>query len=39
MKTFFYTLLALGSLNLTAPAQTNKLMNTNKTEIADFGGG
>ena len=31
-------LLAVGALNLSAPAQTNS-MNTNKTETADFGGG
>jgi peptide-methionine (S)-S-oxide reductase len=38
MKQAFYFLLAAGALNFSAPAQTNS-MNTNKTEIADFGGG
>jgi peptide-methionine (S)-S-oxide reductase len=38
MKQAFYFLLAAGALNFSAPAQINS-MNTNKTEIADFGGG
>jgi peptide-methionine (S)-S-oxide reductase len=38
MKQAFYFLLATGALNFSALAQTNP-MNTNKTEIADFGGG
>jgi peptide-methionine (S)-S-oxide reductase len=38
MKQAFYFLLAAGALNFSTPAQTNS-MNTNKTEIADFGGG
>jgi len=38
IKTFLCALLAAGALNLSAQAQT-KSMNTNKTEIADFGGG
>src|SRR5271170_7923157 len=38
MKQIIYFLLAASALNLSALAQTNS-MNTNKTEIADFGGG
>jgi len=32
-------LLAVGAMNLAATAQTTNAMNTNKTEIADLGGG
>jgi peptide-methionine (S)-S-oxide reductase len=32
-------LLTLGAVNFSAPAQSTNSMNTNKTEIADFGGG
>src|ERR1700722_17780883 len=39
MKQTFYFLLAASALNFSAPAQPNHSMNTNKTEIADFGGG
>jgi peptide-methionine (S)-S-oxide reductase len=39
MKQLFWTLLAAGAINLGATAQTTTAMNTNKTEIADFGGG
>src|ERR1017187_1048915 len=39
MKPAIYILLAAGALNLTALAQPANSMNTNKTEIADFGGG
>jgi peptide-methionine (S)-S-oxide reductase len=39
MRQFILTLLALGSLNLAASAQTAITMNTNKTELATFGGG
>src|ERR1700734_237850 len=40
MKQGLYLLLAAGALAFSAPAQTTNLMDTtNKTEIADFGGG
>jgi peptide-methionine (S)-S-oxide reductase len=39
MKTFLFTLLAAGAINLAAVAQSTNVMNTNKTEIADLGGG
>jgi peptide-methionine (S)-S-oxide reductase len=39
MKPAIYILLGAGALNLTALAQPANSMNTNKTEIADFGGG
>jgi peptide-methionine (S)-S-oxide reductase len=39
MKLSFYILLAAGALNFSALAQTTNSMNTNTTEIADFGGG
>jgi peptide-methionine (S)-S-oxide reductase len=40
MKNCIYFLLMAGALNLTAPAQpTNTMNTTNKTEIADLGGG
>jgi peptide-methionine (S)-S-oxide reductase len=39
MKRIFWTLLAAGAISLAAPAQTTNTMNTNKTEIADLGGG
>ncbi len=39
MKRLLWTLLAAGALNLAATAQTTNTMNTNKTEIADLGGG
>src|ERR1700691_3129688 len=39
MKWSFYILIMAGALNLSAPAQPVNPMNTNKTEIADFGGG
>jgi peptide-methionine (S)-S-oxide reductase len=40
MKSCIYFLLTAGALNLTALAQPTKTMNsTNKTEIADLGGG
>jgi peptide-methionine (S)-S-oxide reductase len=39
MKRLFWTLLAAGAISLTASAQTTNTMNTNKTEIADLGGG
>jgi peptide-methionine (S)-S-oxide reductase len=38
MKNTIYLLIAVGTLNFSAPAQTNS-MNTHKTEIADLGGG
>ena len=38
MKGMIYFLLAVGAVNFSAPAQTNS-MSTNKTEIADLGGG
>ena len=39
MKQTIYFLLTAVALNFSAPAQSTKPMNTNKTEIADFGGG
>ena len=39
MKRLFWTLLAVGAINLAATAQTTNNMNTNTTEIADLGGG
>src|SRR5277367_2475642 len=39
MKQTIYFLLAASALNFSALAQPAKSMNTNKTEIADFGGG
>jgi peptide-methionine (S)-S-oxide reductase len=39
MKTFLCALLTAGAVSLSAQAQPVKSMNTNKTEIADFGGG
>jgi len=39
MRRLILTLLAVGSLNLAASAQPAKSMNTNKTELATFGGG
>jgi peptide-methionine (S)-S-oxide reductase len=39
VKKIFWILLATGALNFTAPAQPTHSMNTNKTEIADLGGG
>jgi peptide-methionine (S)-S-oxide reductase len=39
MKRMIYFLLILGAINFSAPAQTTNSMNTNKTEIADLGGG
>ena len=39
MKRMIYFLLTLGAINFSAPAQTTNSMNTNKTEIADLGGG
>ena len=39
MKTFFTTMLLTGAIQFAAQSQTNQLMNTNKTEIATFGGG
>lgn len=39
MKKIIALLLAAGSLNLTLIAQSTNAMNTNKTEIATFGGG
>jgi peptide-methionine (S)-S-oxide reductase len=39
MKWSFYILIMAGALNFSAPAQPVNPMNTNKTEIADFGGG
>ena len=39
MKKIIALLLATGSLNLTIIAQSTNAMNTNKTEIATFGGG
>src|SRR5674476_1494690 len=39
MRQLILTLLAVGSLNLAASAQPAKSMNTNKTELATFGGG
>jgi peptide-methionine (S)-S-oxide reductase len=39
MKNFLFTLLAAGAINFAAGAQSTNVMNTNKTEIADLGGG
>jgi peptide-methionine (S)-S-oxide reductase len=39
MKQTICFLLAAGVLNLSAPAQPTNAMNTNKTELATFGGG
>ena len=39
IKHFLFTLLAAGAINLAADAQSTNAMNTNKTEIADLGGG
>jgi len=39
MKRTLYGLLGMWLLAFTAMAQTNQVMNTNKTGIADFGGG
>jgi len=39
MKWSLYILMAVTALNFSAPAQPVNAMNTNKTEIADFGGG
>jgi peptide-methionine (S)-S-oxide reductase len=39
MKWSFYILMMAGALSFSAPAQPVNPMNTNKTEIADFGGG
>jgi peptide-methionine (S)-S-oxide reductase len=39
MKRLIWFLLAVGAMNLAATAQTTNAMNTNKTEIADLGGG
>ena len=39
MKQGLYLLLAAGALTFSAPAQTTNHMDTNKTEIADLGGG
>ena len=39
MRQLILTLLAVGALNLAASAQPAKSMNTNKTELATFGGG
>ena len=39
MKTFLCTLLTTGVINLTAIAQSNHIMNTNKIETATLGGG
>jgi peptide-methionine (S)-S-oxide reductase len=39
MKQAVYILLTVGALNLTAPAQPTNSMNTNKIELATFGGG
>ncbi len=39
MNTLFSILLLVGAVNFTASAQTTKIMNTNKTETATFGGG
>ena len=39
MKTFLYTLLAAGALNVTVNAQSTNSMNTNKIETATLGGG
>jgi peptide-methionine (S)-S-oxide reductase len=39
MKWSFYILMMAAALSFSAPAQPVNPMNTNKTEIADFGGG
>ena len=39
MRQLILSLLAVGSLNVAASAQPAKSMNTNKTELATFGGG
>jgi peptide-methionine (S)-S-oxide reductase len=39
MKRIFWILLAASAISLAATAQTTNTMNTNKTEIADLGGG
>src|SRR5471030_962567 len=39
MKQTIYLLLAAGALNFSALAQTKSMNATNKTEVADFGGG
>ena len=39
VKKNLWILLAAGALNFAAPAQPTNAMNTNKTEIADLGGG
>ena len=39
MKQLILILLAAGTFSLTTTAQTTNFMNTNKTEIADLGGG
>ena len=39
MKGMIYFLLTLGAVNFSALAQPTNSMSTNKTEIADFGGG
>ncbi len=39
MKWMVYFLLTLGAINFSAPAQPANFMSTNKTEIADLGGG
>jgi len=39
MKRMICFLLTLGAVNFSAPAQPTNSMNTNKTEIADLGGG
>jgi peptide-methionine (S)-S-oxide reductase len=39
MKRMIYFLLTVGAVNFSAPAQPANSMNTNKTEIADLGGG
>ncbi|HEY4417138.1 MAG TPA: peptide-methionine (S)-S-oxide reductase MsrA [Verrucomicrobiae bacterium] len=39
MKQWLLTLLAVGVIQLSATAQTTKIMNTNTTEVADLGGG
>ena len=39
MKNIFWMLITAGAISLSAGAQTNNLMNTNKIELATFGGG
>jgi peptide-methionine (S)-S-oxide reductase len=39
MRQAIFVLLAASTLNFSAPAQTNSMNTTHKTEIADFGGG